>query len=160
MAGLTGGDVICSMERVPVQSVEGLIATIFTLPVEKAARMELMRGNGKLVVDVVLQKRPAAVAAVTRQTQHLRWRGVVMGMAASREASAVEGVRVLSVGKDCPLVGKGVVAGAVFSEVGGKPVRDLAELQWVINELTGERCSVRLASEKQTSARSRPRPDQ
>jgi S1-C subfamily serine protease len=106
---------------------------------------------------VKLRRREIASAAITKDKQRLKWRGLLLGPVPAnwgfpkqvKEATA--GVFVVSVGPDSPFAKDGVAQGSVITAIAGKPVAGITDLQAMINDLPTEQCSVQVAAQDESA---------
>jgi serine protease Do len=104
-------------------------------------KLDLVRNGTAMSVSLVPQHRASPVAAVTRDNQRLRWRGLLLGPLSPGE----RGILVLDVDGDSPLARQDVRKGSVIVSVGGHGVDSLIDLLQVIDEVPDNHCHVSLA---------------
>ena len=139
------GDVITSVDHQVISDSEAFTRVIGTCTVSKPVCIELMR-DGKLTkLQISLRKRQLAIAGVTRQTQRLRWGGMLLGPAMTEGKTT--GLVVLGIDSASPFIRRGLHEGTVIVAVAGHTVRGIPELQSIINDSPLDRCDFVTAPE-------------
>jgi hypothetical protein len=111
------------------------------------------RGGSARTTEVKLRRRELSLAGVTRDSQRLRWRGLLLGpvptnwrpaaaatpgtAAKAATAKPAAGLMVIAVDPRSPLA-KSVTQGTILTSIGGRTVIDIKTLQQVINDLPNE----------------------
>jgi serine protease Do len=143
------GDVVTQLGGQTVLDSDSFVRLIGELPVGRPIPIELRRNGKAISLDVTTRKRQLPSVAVTRDTQRLRWRGMLLGpIPANWDFSGprpARGVMVLGVDVNSPAVKEGIQAGAVITAIGGRQVADVVELQRIINEIPPEQWHVEIA---------------
>jgi S1-C subfamily serine protease len=120
---------------------------------EKGVKATIVRGDKRQDVTLKLRRREIAAAAVTKEKQRLKWRGLVLGPVPAnwnfpgKKAAAAVGVMVLGILPDSPFIKDGVAQGAVITAIAGKPVSGITDLQSLLNDLPSEPCALELAAQ-------------
>jgi serine protease Do len=156
-AGIKPGDIVLTFNGVAVTDGDHFIRTVGAAPVERdGVHAVVIRDGKRHEMTIKLRRREIASAAVTREKQRLRWRGLLLGPIppnwnfADKRAPAA-GVMVLGVGADSPFLKDGVAQGSVITAIAGKPVAGITDLQFLLNDLPSEQCSLQLASEEDSA---------
>jgi S1-C subfamily serine protease len=152
-AGLKRGDIVVTFNGETITDGDHFIRVVGSAPVDdQGVRTMIVRGDKRQEMTIQLRRREIAAAAVTRDKQRLRWRGLLLGPIpanwsfADKKAPA-SGVMVLGVGADSPFAKDGVLQGSVITAIAGKPVAGITDLQSLLNDLPSEQCSVQLAGQ-------------
>ncbi len=138
--GVFADDIITAIDRRTIADSEGFVRVIGDAPVERPVTVSVMRAGKPLALQIKLRKRQANISAITRETQRLRWAGMLLGPAVNGEK--IDGVAVLELNPDSPFARRGFREGMVIRSAAGKPIRDLCELQSIINDTPINRCSL------------------
>jgi S1-C subfamily serine protease len=160
--GLKRGDVVINFNGETIRDGEHLIRVVGAAPVDlKGTKATIVRGEKRQTLTVKLRRREIASAAVTRDKQRLRWRGLLLGPIPAnwsfpgKKPASTTGVMVLGVGADCPFAKTdGVAQGAVITAIGGKPVAGIVDLQSLHNDLPTEQCSLQIAGQERSTDKS------
>ena len=159
-AGIKSGDIIVSFNGDAVQDGDHFIRIVGSAPIDQKAVASVVRGDKRSEVKFQLRRRELSTAAVTRDKQRLRWRGLLLGPIPANWNSAAEkptraaGVVVLRVGADSPFAREGIAQGSVITSIAGKPVVGITELQALINDLPVEQCRLELAPQEKPAVAS------
>ncbi len=152
-AGMKRGDIVIRFNGEAIYDGEHFIRTVGSAPVdEKGVSATIVRGNKRQDVTLKLRRREIAAAAVTRDKQRLRWRGLVLGPIPANwnfpgKNSPTTGVMVLGVGADSPFVKDGVAQGSVITAISGKSFAGMTDLQLLLNDLPTEQYSLQIAGQ-------------
>jgi S1-C subfamily serine protease len=155
-AGLKRGDIVVTFNGETITDGDHFIRVVGSAPVEEGVKTTIVRGEKRQEMTIQLRRREIATAAVTRDKQRLRWRGLLLGPvpanwgfgAADKKRAPAAGVMVLGVLPDSPFAKDGVAQGAVITAIAGKPVAGITDLQSLINDLPSEQCSLQLAGQE------------
>jgi serine protease Do len=141
-AGLEHGDVILTVDGRKVGSTRELIDYVSDQAPGSQVRLEVLRDRQRLQRTVILGERPSGEEAVERheepQQPGIEWLGLRYGdlspgiRSSHRIPESVGGVWVRGVSPRSPLVDENVEPGDVITEVNGRPVRSVAELEAAI----------------------------
>ena len=113
-------------------------------PVDKSATMQIARGGKSLTIDVTPRRRPMPSVAVTRESQRLRWQGLVLSAVpehfkdAKKGEISANGLIVVGMDESSPLKKSGIALGTVITRVAGKAVGSILDLQNVIEDTPQE----------------------
>lgn len=147
-AGLKVGDIITKLDGDSVRDSEEFVRLVGMCPVAEPIKAMVFRGQEQ-DVELKLRARPTPPQTVTRTSQRLRWRGMLLGpipagwQGANKNASA-GGILVIGIDSKSPLLGEGIKAGAVITSVAGQAVHDLPQLQRIINDTPAAQCRIEL----------------
>ncbi|MGE5608920.1 MAG: trypsin-like peptidase domain-containing protein [Bacillota bacterium] len=149
--GLKVGDIITEMDGEAVHSSDHLSALVCSCPVGTPIKVAIRRDDRSSVINVTLRRRQLPNAGIWRESQRLRWRGLLLAQASSNCSdghgkTSASGVMVLGVEKDSPLSKQGVTPGSIITSIGSRPVRDLLEMLEIINDVPAEQCHLQLAA--------------
>jgi serine protease Do len=155
-AGIKNGDIVVSFNGDAIRDGDHFIRVVGSAPIEGKAIASVVRGDKRSDVTLQLRRRELSTAAVTRDKQRLRWRGLLLGpipanWVVSIDKPAKAGVVVLGIGADSPFVRDGVIQGSIITGIAGKPVVGITELQSLINDLPTEQCSLELAAQEKAA---------
>jgi S1-C subfamily serine protease len=99
----------------------------------------------------MLKSRQTPPQTVTRTSQRLRWRGMLLGaipigwdLGPTKKGPV--GVLVIGVDSKSPLIPSGIKSGNVITAVAGKTVHNLTELQRIINDTPAAQCRLEIAA--------------
>jgi serine protease Do len=153
-AGLKMGDIVVRFNGRPIRDGDEFIRSVGAAPLdEKGVSAVIVRGDRRQDVTLKLRRREIAQAAVTKEKQRLKWRGLVLGPVPAnwsfpgKKTATSVGVVVLSVLPDSPFA-KDVTQGAVITAISGKSVAGITELQALLNDFpTGQQCALTFAGQ-------------
>lgn len=149
--GLKVGDIITAFDGETIYSSDHLTELICCSPVGTPIKLTIRRDNDSAVVNVTLRRRPVSNAGIWRESQRLRWRGLLLAQASSTPGAAsaktpAAGVIVLAVEQGSPLLKSGIVPGSLITSIAARPVRDLQEVLEIINDVPADQCQLGLAT--------------
>jgi serine protease Do len=151
-AGLKRDDIVLRFNGATITDGDQFIRIVGGAPVDEAVVATIVRGEKRQDIALKLRRRELASAAVTKDRQRLRWRGLLLGPIPANwtflnKKSPKAGVMVLNVGSDSPFAKEGVAQGSVITAIAGKPVECITDLQALINDLPTAACSLQLAAD-------------
>ncbi len=148
-AKLRVGDIILKLNDESVHDGDSFVRTVGAAGAGIPVQATICRTGSIRVIPITLRRREVAAAPVTRETQRLRWRGLLIGPIPARWVGPGKrpetGVMVLAVDPKSPSAKDGVSQGSIIATVGGQTVTDVPTLQQIINDLPAEKCSLGLA---------------
>ncbi len=148
-AHLRPGDVVVQFNGENVRDGDHLVRIVGASPVDQPVSARVARGGVEKRFTVSLRRRPTPAAAVTRQTQRMRWRGALLGpippTADFPAARRPQGLMVFAIDPASSLAKQGITQGSVIASVAGKRVSDLETLQALLNATPADRCVVRVS---------------
>lgn len=145
---IAADDIITAVDHRTVSDSDEFVRTIGNAPISRPVTVDLMRGGRSISILVKLSKRQADVPAVTRQTQRLRWAGMLIGPVITD--GKFTGLTVLDIDPASPFQKRGIHEGTVIRCVAGQTVHDLTQLQSIINDTPLDRCDFALDSDSQS----------
>ncbi|MGB7156764.1 MAG: trypsin-like peptidase domain-containing protein, partial [Tepidisphaeraceae bacterium] len=77
-ADLQAGDVIVGLNGEEIDDGDDFVRVVGRTPVDQPASMRVARAGKTLAIDVTPRRRPMPGVAVTRESQRLRWQGLVL----------------------------------------------------------------------------------
>jgi len=157
VADLRKGDIVVRFNGEIVRDGEHFIRTVGAAPVGRTLSVSYVRKDKVKSADVVLRRRELASAAVTRESRRMRWRGMLLGpIPANWDSGGAKrpaaGLLVIGIEAGSPHAKEGVVQGSVITAVAGVPVRDVTELQRVINDRPPEEWALDITGRQEVIA--------
>ena len=144
------GDVIVGLNDEQIDDGDDFVRVIGRCPVDKAAKLSLARGGKSVTLAVTPRRRPMPHVAVTRESQRLRWQGLVLSTVPANfkdaKAAATTGLIVVGMDESSPLAKKGIALGTVITSVAGKAVGSILELQKIIEATPQDQWEIRTAA--------------
>src|SRR5688572_15671789 len=145
------GDVIVSLNDEQIDDADDFVRVIGRCPVDKAATIKLSRAGKPVTLAVSPRRRPMPHVAVTRESQRLRWQGLVLSSVPANfkdatATAAATGLIVVAMDEASPLAKKGIALGTVITTVAGKAVGSIMELQKIIEATPQEQWEIGTAS--------------
>ncbi len=145
-ADLKAGDLIVSLNSEAIHDGDDFVRVIGRTAVDKPATMNVARAGKSLTVEVTPRRRPMASVAVTRQSQRLRWQGVVLSSVPRNFTNDRPGLIVVGMDETSPLAKQGIALGTVITTVAGKAVSSILDLQQIIEGTPAEHWKIGTAS--------------
>jgi serine protease Do len=145
---IKASDIILTINDRPICDSDQFASIVARASVEQPAKVMIVRDGKTMNVTVRLGRRPTSGIAVTRDTQRIRWRGLVLGPIPAnwdfgKTPRPDSGIMVIGVSPNSPLAPK-VTIGSVITSVAGKPVRGIPDLQSILNDTPPEQCNLSL----------------
>jgi len=146
---LKAGDIVTTINGKPVADSDRFVDAIGTCSTSEPTELRVFRNGKSMDVRLCLARRAMPSVAVNRDNQRLRWRGMLLGPIPTnwdfgKSPRPENGLMVLAVKQDSPMLKQGVTTGAVITKVAGKVVHAVTDLQSILNETPAEQCSVQL----------------
>jgi S1-C subfamily serine protease len=145
---LKPGDIITDVNGQPIADSDHFVRMIGRMPVDQVSAVSVARsGHAKaLAVDVTPRRRPMPSVAITRESQRMRWRGMLLApipanWAGGKQDAKQQGLIVIGLEKDSPFA-KRVSQGSVITSIAGKAVSSLADLQRIVDGTLPEVCEI------------------
>ena len=132
------GDLIVSINQQPIADSSAFVRIIGECAVSKPVEIQVMRAGKPVRFDITLRKRPLPAAAITRETQRLRWGGMLLGPSIVKGKTT--GLVVLGITPASPFVQRGIHEGTIITSIAGHRVGGIPELQNLINDNPLDRC--------------------
>jgi serine protease Do len=147
-ANLRNGDLITKLNGQTVKDADHFVRLIGECSTTQPTQVKAIRDKRDITLSATIGKRSMPAVAITRETQRLRWRGMLLGPIPSHwsDPSAARpeiGLMVLAVESDTHP--RGIAQGTIITEVAGRAVSTIADLQRIINDTPPEQCSLRTA---------------
>jgi S1-C subfamily serine protease len=144
------GDVMTRFNGQPITDSDQFVRLMGEAPIGQEVQATVIRDGKTVTVVLRTAHRPAAAAAVTRDTQRMRWRGMLLGKIPDHWEAGVsprpaDGLMVIAIDPQSPFVKDGVTQGSIISAVAGKPVCDIEGLQSILNETPPDACNIAMA---------------
>ena len=139
------GDLLLSIDDVPMRDSDQFVRAVGATPVDRAAAVRVVRNRREQTVQVTPRRRPVPNVAVTKDGQRFRWRGLLLGPIPAHwtpphgTPRPQAGVMVFGVDSQSPMAGD-VVSGTIITTIAGRAVSDLITLQQIINDTPAEQC--------------------
>jgi serine protease Do len=147
---LEPGDVVVEVNGELIRDADHFVRLIGFCPVDAPARMSLYRDGKPIHMDVPLRKRQLPTVAVTRQSQRLRWRGMLLAPVPAhwneQSDQPPSGLMVMAVSETSPMITQGIKPGDILTAVAGRPVSTIPALHQLINEIDPSEWTVQLAN--------------
>lgn len=141
-AGLEHGDVILAVDGHPVGTTRDLIDYVSDRAPGSPVKLDVLRAGNRIERTVTLGERPTDEAAPEPPEEHappgIEWLGLRYGdltpaiRSSHRIPDGVQGAWVRAISPRSPLVDENVEPGDVITEVGGRPVRNVVDLESVV----------------------------
>lgn len=142
-AGLRHGDVILEVEGRKVVSNRDLIDRISSKMPSESVKVKVFRAGKKLDKEVVLGERPSApgVVAITPDREEsgsiewlgIRYRDLTPDARDAHRIPDLQGVWIADVAPTSPLWEEAVRPGDIIVDVGGQPVKSVAEFEEMVS---------------------------
>lgn len=146
-------DVVVEVNGELVRDGDHFIRLVGASSVDQPNRMSLYRNGKPKSVDVSMRKRQVPSVAVTRQSQRIHWRGMLLGPVPEHwngggETQVGGGLLVLTIDSDSPMHRQGVKPGSVIQSVAGQRVSTVAQLQRIINDVDPSQWTIDLSDDR------------
>ncbi len=138
-AKLQTGDIIINFNGQSILDSDQFVRLVGESRVEQKVTAQLIRDGKTMSVAVATARRQPPQVAVTRDSQRMRWHGMLLGPiprqwdfgSAARPSS---GLMVIAIDPTCPCAKEGYGTGSIITMVAGKPVNDVLQLQQIVND--------------------------
>ena len=144
-ASLKENDFVVRINGQPVRDSDHFVRLVGATPTDRPADIVIYRAGRPKTLAVPLGRRQAPMAAVTRQNRRIRWEGIVLGPVprnwetVGRKSTHADptdrGLVVLAVAERSRFAREGVREGDIITEIAGKVLADVTDLQQVLNDL-------------------------
>jgi serine protease Do len=145
---LKPGDIITDVNGIAIADSDHFVRMIGRMPVDQVSAVGVVRAgrDNALAIDVTPRRRPMPSVAVTRESQRMRWRGMVLApipanWAGGKQDTRQQGLIVIGLEKDSPFA-KRVTQGCVITSIAGKAVSSLIDLQRIVDGTLPEICEI------------------
>jgi serine protease Do len=139
-------DLITAINNQPIPDRDTFVRLIGSCPLDHPTKLSLIRNGKPTIIAMLLIKRPFPVAAVTHDTQRLRWAGMLVGPIPAPPDSKHTGLMVFSIDAASPFTKQGIHSGSIITSISGKSVVALTQLQDIINDTPIDHCDIHLAA--------------
>ena len=143
------GDIITAIDSHVISSSETFVQIIGIADIRHPVAIDLMRAGKSMKIRATLNKRELPIAAVTRQTQHMRWAGMLV-------ESSSGGLTIKQINAGSPFIKRGIREGAVIRSVAGRSVNCMTDLLGIINDTPIDRCDMVLQPDPATATADLP----
>jgi serine protease Do len=162
---LEPGDIVYGFDGVAISDCDQFVRVVGRASViERQISIAASRNGQLLTLSIKPRKRTLSPMAVCRDTQRLRWRGLLLGPipvgstcgeTQASDSTAATGVMVFGIDDDSPARKDGLLVGSVITAIGNHPISDLLTLQKLINDtpLEADRITARPPAVVTSSAR-------
>ena len=137
---------VISINGESISDADQFAAIVGITPIDHPAKLAIVRDGKSMLVSVGLKRRVSTAVSVTRDTQRYRWRGLVLGpipgnwdFGKSKRPDC--GMMVLGVSANSPLASR-VTVGSIVTAIAGKPLREIQDLQAILNDTPSENCNI------------------
>ncbi|HZZ43368.1 MAG TPA: trypsin-like peptidase domain-containing protein [Tepidisphaeraceae bacterium] len=138
-------DIITSLNDTPIRDGNQFVRLISQSPASTPIHLTLSRNGSPLTIPMTLAQRDLPSVAITRQSQRLRWRGMLLGpipahWTGAKDTTPPEGLLVLNVEKDSPADKQGITPGSLIKTIASQPISSIPDLQRLLNDTPPELC--------------------
>jgi serine protease Do len=163
---LQENDFLVRLNGQTVRDSDQFVRLVGMTSADVASQLVVYRNGKERTLSVTMSRRQNAVAAVTRDSRKIRWEGLVLGpipknwraavtagASAAKAAGAAEaerGLVVLAVSEKSRFAKQGVREGDVITQIAGRALADVIDLQQVLNDLPPEKREIKLISRRQS----------
>lgn len=149
IARLQVGDVVRTFNGQAITGSSQFVRLVGESPIGQPVNAVVYRDGKPMTIVFSPARRPPEQAAITRESQRMRWRGMLLGPipqhwdygSRSRPRS---GLMVIAIDSASPLAKVGVGQGSIIATVAGKSVSDVVQLQRILNETSPDACGIGL----------------
>jgi S1-C subfamily serine protease len=150
---LLAGDVVVRFDDQMVENADQFARLIGDAPIGRSITALVSRRGSMQSIALALRARDASVTTTARESQRLRWRGLLLAPIPSNWPMASEdsadrgsaGVMILAVDERTPLHANGLRPGSILTAIDGQAVTDLAQLQRLLASASAGPCNLQLA---------------
>jgi S1-C subfamily serine protease len=155
-ADLRKGDIVIKFNGEVIPDGDHFIRAVGAAPVGRPVVAVYYRKDKCRSTDVLLRRRETT-SAVTRESRRFRWRGMLLGSIPARwdfgrGKKPENGVMVIGIDPNSPLVKEGVAQGSVITSIAGVRVSDVTEVQRIINDVPPDRIALEVAGRQEVIA--------
>jgi len=146
LAGLREGDIIRSVDGIPVENTRGLLKEIGQREVGEKVSIDLLRGSREMKLEVRIDERPEDTASLQIPSQK-SWRGLLVqevtpGLVKEYALQEETGVIVVGVEPGSPAEKAGLQSGDIINQMNRVSIHDFASYQKAIQSIRGD-CLIR-----------------
>jgi serine protease Do len=144
------GDIIARFDGMPLQDGDQFVRLVGEASIDARVKAVIFRAGKTIDVELTPARRQPTPAAVTRDSQRMRWRGMLLGPIPQHwdfggEARPDAGLMVIAIDPQSPFIKQGAGQGSIVTCVAGKTVRDVTQLQRIINDTPPGSCGIALS---------------
>lgn len=143
------GDVVVELNGELVRDGDHFIRLVGFASVDRPNRMSLYRDGKPHSVEVLMRKRQMPSVAVTRRSQRIHWRGMLLGPVPEHWTEGAKapggGLMVLAIQDDSPMLEYGMKVGSIIDTVAGQAIGNIAQLQRIINDVDPSQWTITLS---------------
>jgi serine protease Do len=156
-ADLRKSDIVVRFNGEVIRDGDHFIRAVGAAPVGRALPVSFYRKEKLKSAEVVLRRRELASAAVTRESRRFRWHGMLLGPIPEQwdfgtTKRPAGGLMVIGIEPGSPHAKEGVVQGSVLTALAGVQLRDVTDLQRVINDVPPEQWALDITGRQEVVA--------
>lgn len=141
------GDIIASFHGRAVTDSDHFVRLVGEAPIDREVNVVVYRQGKPHTIAVTTARRPAQQVAVSRLSQRMRWKGMLLGpipehWAAGASNRPTSGLMVLAIDPASPCLQQGIAQGTIIATVAGKPVSNVLQLQRILNDTPSAACGI------------------
>lgn len=149
-AKLQVGDVIRTFNGQFVTDSDQFVRLVGESPIGHTLNAIIYRDGKPRPIELLTVRRQPQQIAVTRESQRMRWRGMVVGPIPRHwdfgsSARPESGLMVIAIDPGSPFAKAGIAQGSIIATVAGKSVSDVVQLQRILNDTPPDACGIGLA---------------
>ena len=154
---ITTGDIITRFNGQAITDSERFVRLVGEAPADHDASATIYHDGKASITTLHVGRRHSPAALVTSETRRFHWLGMVLGeipkhLNLGNAPAPSAGLMVIAIDSKSPAVQQGVSQGAIITAIAGKPVRDLLQLQVLLNETSPEACAIESISPGQVAS--------
>ena len=153
---LKAADVIATLNGRDVADSDTFIRMIGHTPVDQPAKLRIYRDGKPIDMEVTPRRRPLSQVAINRETQRMRWRGVTISSIPQnwnkKGTESPVGLYVVGVDDADTAKALNIKQGSIITSVAGQVVRNIADLQKIIDSTPPENLKVKTSDAEVVSA--------
>ncbi len=157
-AGLKRDDIVLRLDGREVHDGDSFVRMVGACSPGNIPAVVYREGKPR-TINLPLRRREAATASITRESQRIRWKGLLLGPIPANWTAAgkqiAQGLMVLAIDPRSPLLKEGITQGSIITTVAGRAVADVKGLQQILNDMPDDRCAVGFSVASPTVATAR-----
>ncbi|HET6248282.1 MAG TPA: trypsin-like peptidase domain-containing protein [Tepidisphaeraceae bacterium] len=143
------GDIVASFDGTAIDDSDQFIRLVGESPIDHRVKAVAYRNGRSMNVELTTARRQPPVAAVTRDSQRMRWRGMLLGPIPRHwdfdgNPRPESGLMIIAIDPSSPFVQQGAAQGSIITTVAGKSVKSVTQLQRIINDTAPGACGIGL----------------
>jgi len=156
-ARLLQGDIVAKFNGIQVTDGDHFVRLVGESPSDQNIETTVYRNGKAMSVTIHMGRRQTAPAAVTKENQRLRWRGMLLGPIPRHwdfgaQPRPAAGLMVLAVDASSPMLKQGITQGAIIASIAGKAISSIEQLQLLLNDTPPDSCKVEIARSSQIAS--------